>query len=94
VIVELPDGNTHDLGDTFEVKFIVRDPDGVWSFTWGFFTQNQTSLKGGEKICHNAPECEEEVEIESPLRGTFIVGADAVDSKGEVARGIGEIYIR
>jgi hypothetical protein len=90
----LPDGNTFDRNEEFKVKFIVRDPDGVWSFTWGIFTQNQTSLMGGEKICHNAPECQHEVEVESPLQGTFIVGADAVDSKGQTGRGIGEIYIR
>jgi hypothetical protein len=94
VIVELPDGNTFDKGDEFEIKFIVRDPDGVWSFTWGIFTHNQTSLMGGEEICHNARECSHEVEVEAPpFSGTFIVGADAVDSKGETSRGIAEIYI-
>jgi len=94
VYVELPDGNTHDKGDEFEVRFIIRDPDGVESFTWGIFTQNQTSLIGGTEQCGNRIECVHEEEVASPLPGVFIIGADAVDSKGQTARGIGEIYIR
>jgi hypothetical protein len=83
------------MEDEFEVKFIVRDPDGVSSFTWGIFTQNQVSLKGGKIDCHNATECVHEEEVSSPpYRGTFIIGADAVDSKGQTSRGIGEIYIQ
>ena len=95
IVVELPDGNTFDKGEEFEVIFIVRDPDGVSEFSWGVFTQNQTALIGGDIDCRNAIECRHEEELEAPpLSGTFIVGADAIDATGEDNRGIGEIYIR
>ncbi|MCB9079757.1 MAG: hypothetical protein H6631_19300 [Anaerolineaceae bacterium] len=94
IIVELPDGNTHDVGDDFKVVFIIRDPDGVAEMTWGIFTQNQTALLGGDVNCGNAVECRHEEEVSAPYRDTFIVGADAVDSTGQTNRGIGEIYIR
>lgn len=95
IIVELPDGSTFDTGDDFKVIFIIRDPDGVKEMSWGVFTQNQTPLIGGDVNCGNAPECRHEEELEAPpIRGTFIVGADAIDSKGEDNRGIGEIYVR
>ncbi len=95
VVVELRDGDTYDAGEKIKIKFIVTDPDGVWSFTWGIFTQNLTPLIGGEKICHNAPECSLEEEVYAPpIPGTYIVGADAVDSKGEGGRGISGVNIR
>jgi hypothetical protein len=95
VIVELPDGNTYDQGDEFNLIIIVRDPDGVQSFTWGIFTQNQTPLIGGDRDCGNATECRIEEELEAPpIPGTFLAGADAVDSKGATTRGVGEIYVR
>ncbi|MCB0211138.1 MAG: hypothetical protein KDJ52_17495 [Anaerolineae bacterium] len=94
IIVELPDGNTFDKGDKFKVVFIVRDPDGVSEFSWGVFTQNQTALVGGDIDCRNAIECRHEEKLEAPpFSGTFIVGADAIDAKGEDNRGIGEIYV-
>lgn len=63
--------------------------------TWGVFTQNQTALVGGDVNCGNAIECRHEEELNAPpIRGTFIVGADAVDSAGNNNRGIGEIYIQ
>jgi hypothetical protein len=95
VIITLPDGNEYDIGDEVKVIFTVRDPDGVRSFTYGFFTQNQSPLGGGgTQECGGNTECSREIEEEvPPLEGTFIVGADAVDSKGETNRGIGEIYV-
>ena len=75
--------------------FVVIDPDGVSEISWGVFTQNQTPLVGGDVNCRNATECRHKEKLEAPpFSGTFIVGADAVDSKGENNRGIGEIYIR
>ncbi len=74
--------------------FIVRDPDGVSAFTWGIFTQNETPLMGGDKKCNGAVECREEKKVDAPVPGTYIIGADAVDVKGNASRGIGEIYVR
>jgi hypothetical protein len=75
--------------------FVVRDPSGVKEFTWGIFTQNQTSLKGGKHECGGATECRLEVkENAPPIKGTYIVGADALNVNGKITRGIGEIYVR
>jgi hypothetical protein len=95
VIIGLPGGNEYEIGDEIKVIFTVRDPDGVKSFTYGFFTQNQSPLGGGgTEECGGNTECIREIEVDvPPLEGTFIVGADAVDGKGETNRGIGEIYI-
>lgn len=95
VIIELPKGNTYDPGDDITLVIIVRDPDGVVSFTWGVFTQNQTPLVGGEQQCGNAPECRIQEELTAPpISGTYLAGADAVDTKGALKRGVGEIYVR
>jgi hypothetical protein len=94
VIVQLPNGSTFSPGDEVKIIFIVRDPDGVKSFTWGIFLQNLSPLIGSDKICNGAVECQIEVEEEAPpLTGTYIVGADAIDVKGNTARGISEIYV-
>ncbi|HXV97551.1 MAG TPA: hypothetical protein VEC93_03945, partial [Anaerolineae bacterium] len=95
VIVELPDGNTFDTDEEVHIVFVVRDPGGVKDFTWGIFTQNQTSLKGGRHECGGTTECRLEVrEGAPPIPGTFIVGADALSVSGKTTRGIGEIYVR
>jgi hypothetical protein len=95
VIVELPDGQEFSTDDQVKIVFIVRDPGGVREFTWGIFTQNQTSLKGGKQSCNGSTECRLEVEEDAPpFEGTFIVGADAIGSSGNTVRGIGEIYVR
>jgi hypothetical protein len=95
VNVELPDGSTFDIDEEVHFVFVVRDPGGVKEFTWGIFTQNQTSLKGGKKECGGATECTLDVREEGPpFEGTFIVGADALSVSGKTTRGIGEIYIR
>lgn len=95
VIVQLPDGNTFDPGDGFTMIIIVRDPDGVTSFTWGVFTQNQTPLVGGEQKCGGATECRFDDKFDAPpISGTYLAGADAVDTKGATSRGVGEIYVR
>ncbi|MBN1991529.1 MAG: hypothetical protein JW953_02415 [Anaerolineae bacterium] len=94
VVIELPNGNTFDPGDEVKIVFIVRDTDGVSSFSWGIFTQNQVSLKGGEKTCNGATECKLEVKEVAPGTGTYIVGADAADTTGATTRGVGEIYVR
>jgi hypothetical protein len=94
VTVLLPDGNTFDVGDEVKIIFVVRDPDGVKDFSWGIFTQNQTSLKGDKHECGGSTECRLEIEEDvPPFPGTFIVGADALDSTGQTQRGIGEIYV-
>jgi hypothetical protein len=95
VTIELPDGNTYDAGEDITIIFVVRDPDGVGSFKWGIFMQNQSPLIGGDKECGGATECRHEVEEEvPPIPGTYLVGADAVDTKGKTVRQVGEIYVR
>ncbi len=91
--VQLPKGNDYDTGEEIKIIIVVRDPDGVARFTWGIFTQNQTPLVGGDEECHGATECKIERKENAPVAGTYIVGADAVDTKGETNRGIGEIYV-
>ena len=94
VIVQLPGGSSFSPGDEVKIIFIVRDPDGVNRFTWGIFLQNLSPLVGGDKVCNGAPECQIEVKEEAPpLKGTYIVGADAVDVLGNTSRGISEIYV-
>jgi len=93
VIVQLPNGSEYSPGEKVKIIFTVRDPDGVAKFTWGIFLQNGTSLKGGDKNCNGAVECSEEREERAPVTGTYIVGADAVDTKGNAKRGVGEIYV-
>lgn len=94
VIVELPDGDVFSSGEEVKIVFIVRDPDGVDSFTWGIFLQNLTPLVGGDEFCGGATECRLEVEENAPpLTGTYIVGADAVDVHGNTARGTSAIYV-
>ncbi len=94
MIVDLPNGNIFDPGDEVKIVFIVTDPDGVTSFTWGIFTQNQTPLIGGDKACNGLIECKLEVNEEAPpVSGTYLVGADAVDTTGATTRGVGEIYV-
>jgi len=94
VDVQLTDGNKYDVGEKIKIKIVVWDPDGVKSFTWGIFTQNQVSLKGGDKNCNGATECSTHIEERIPIPGTFIIGADALDSKGNANRGLGEIYVK
>jgi hypothetical protein len=96
VIIELPKGNTFDRNDQVKVVIIVRDPDGVTSFTWGVAAQNQALLPvGGDKACNGAAECRTEEEFDASVpSGTYIIGADAVDTKGATTRGVGEIYVR
>ena len=90
----MEDGNNYHTGDKVKIKIVVRDPDGVTSFTWGIFTQNQVGLKGGDKKCNGATECSTHIEESIPIPGTFIIGADAVDTKGNTNRGLGEIYVK
>jgi len=93
VDVQLEGGNKYDVGEKVKIKIVVWDPDGVTSFTWGIFTQNQVGLKGGDKKCNGATECSTHIEESIPIPGTFIIGADAVDTKGNTNRGLGEIYV-
>jgi hypothetical protein len=94
VTVELPDGNEFDKNEDVKIIFIARNPAGVKEFTWGIFTQNLTSLKGGDHECGGTTECRLEVEESAPpIEGTYIVGADAIGADGKTVRGIGEIYV-
>jgi hypothetical protein len=94
VDVQLEDGSNYHVGEKVKIKIVVWDPDGVDSFTWGIFTQNQVGLKGGDKKCNGATECSTHIEESIPIPGTFIIGADAVDTKGNTNRGLGEIYVK
>ncbi|MCL4295989.1 MAG: hypothetical protein KJ077_09690 [Anaerolineae bacterium] len=94
VTVELPDGKEFGADDEVKIVFVVRNPNGVQEFTWGIFTQNLTSLKGGEHNCSGTTECRLEIEENAPpVPGTYIVGADAIGADGKMVRGIGEIYV-
>ncbi len=95
VIIILPDGNSYPKSGQIKVICTIRDTDGVTSFVWGLFTQDLIPLiAGGEVLCHNAPECIHEGTINlPPIPGTFIIGADAIDSTGQYGRGIAEIYV-
>ena len=94
VSVELPDGQEFGTDDEVKLVFVVRNPNGVKEFTWGIFTQNLTSLKGGNHNCSGATECRLEIEENAPpIPGTYIVGADAIGADGKMVRGIGEIYV-
>jgi len=94
VTIELPEGDKFHADDEVEIVFVVRDPGGVREFTWGIFTQNLTSLKGGRHECHGATECRLEIkENVPPVKGTYIVGADAIGSDGKTVRGTGAIYV-
>ncbi len=95
MVIEYPNGTKFSPGEKVKLVFIVRDPNGVTSFTWGIFTQNQVGLKGGDKACGGATECVEEIQENAPpVTGTYIVGADAVNVNGVKKRGVGEIYVR
>ncbi|MCQ3978246.1 MAG: hypothetical protein DPW09_32875 [Anaerolineae bacterium] len=94
VTIELPKGDKFHADDEVEIVFVVRDPGGVREFTWGIFTQNLTSLKGGRYECHGATECRLKIkENVPPVKGTYIVGADAIGSDGKTVRGTGAIYV-
>jgi hypothetical protein len=61
---------------------------------WGVFTQNNTGLVGDTVDCSDKTECRVEQSFTAPdISGTFIVGADASDTKGMINRGVGELYV-
>jgi hypothetical protein len=94
VIIELPDGDTFNVGDEIKIFFIANDSDGVVEFIWGVFTQNQTSLFGGKKECSSRTECRLETTINTPpLSGTYIIAVEAIDTKGNTALAIKQIYV-
>lgn len=93
IVIELPDGDRFGVGDDVRVIITVRDPDGVANFEWGIFTENNVSVKGGERGCGNATECRIEEEFEAVLAGTFQVGVEAVDTKGTKTIEVKQIYI-
>ncbi len=94
VTIELPDGDQFSPDDDVKIVFVARDPGGVREFTWGIFTQNLTSLKGGTHNCNGQTECRLEIkETVPPVTGTYIVGADAIGSDGKTVRGTGAIYV-
>ena len=75
------------------VIITVRDPDGVASFEWGIFTENNVPVKSGERNCGNATECRREEKFEAALTGAFQVGVEAVDSKGNKSIEVKQIYV-
>jgi hypothetical protein len=93
VVFDLPDGDTYGTGDDVEFKIIVSDPDGVRSFTWGVFAQNGSPLFGGDKNCGNSQQCDVSDEFEATLSGQFFFGVDAVDSQGNTAREVKQLYV-
>ena len=77
-----------------KIIFVVRDPDGVNSFTWGVFAQNGSPLGlGGEHNCGGATECGTNEKFETKLTGQFFVGVDTVDTKGNKTREIRQLYV-
>jgi hypothetical protein len=93
VMFDLPDGDTYNVGDDVKFRIIVSDPDGVGSFTWGVFAQNETPLLGGDKSCGNAQQCDLSDEFEAPLPGQFFFGVDAVDGQGNTSREVKQLYV-
>jgi hypothetical protein len=93
IVIELPDGDRFDKGDDVRVVITVRDPDGVASFEWGIFTENNVSVKGGNHSCGNATECRREEKFEAVLSGAFQVGVKAVDSQGNRSIEVKQIYV-
>ncbi len=94
MIVEFLNGTNFGPGDEIRIRFIVRDADGVGEVSWGVFTQNRTPLIGGEHNCNGTVDCSFEINEDAPpITGTFLVGADALDTKGNTTRGVGEVYV-
>jgi hypothetical protein len=93
--VELPGGNDYNKGDDIKMVIVVRDPDGVNTFTWGIFMQNQSPLPiGGTESCNGSAECRAEVKASPPVAGTYLIGVDAIDGTGERSTGfVGEVYV-
>ena len=92
-VIELPDGDRVNVGDDVRVIITVRDPDGVSSFKWGIFTENNVAIKGGDSGCGNVTECRTDEEFEAVLPGAFQIGVEAVDSKGTKSIEAKQIYV-
>jgi len=94
VVISLPDGDTYKTGDKVKFDITVSDPDGVKSFTWGVFTQNQSPVGlGGDKGCGNATQCTLSDKFEAKLPGIFFLGVDALDTAGNTVREVKQIYV-
>ena len=92
VTIDLPDGDKYDQGDEVEVNITVRDSDGVDSFEWGVFTQNNVAIEGGDKDCGGS-ECSISEEFDASLPGIFQIGVEAVDSQGNNTIEVKQIYV-
>ena len=94
VIIDLPKGDTYREGDKVEFTITVIDPDGVKSFAWGVFAQNNSPVGiGGDKGCGGGTECKHGGNFEAKLPGQFFIGVDALDNNGNTRREIKQIYI-
>ena len=93
MVIELPGGDKYGIEDEVKVIIRVSDSDGVKEFEWGVFTQNNVAVKGGDRGCGNSAECGVEEEFEAILEGTFQIGVEAVDSKGNVTIEVKQIYV-
>jgi hypothetical protein len=92
-VIDLPSGDRFSIGDEVRVRITVSDPDGVSTFDWGVFTENRTSVQGGERNCGNATHCELEEEFEAQLPGAFQIGVEAKDATGATTIEVKQIYV-
>lgn len=94
VVISLPDGDTYNQNDKVNFTITVSDPDGVATFTWGVFTENQSPVGlGDDKNCGNGNECSLSGNFKAKLTGRFIFGVDAIDTKGNKTRTIQGMYV-
>ncbi len=89
----MPNGDTYGVGDEVELIITVRDADGVGTFSWGVFTENKTGLTGDDVECNNATECRIEEKFNTQLPGSFQIGVEAIDAKGEGVIEIKQLYV-
>ena len=93
VIIELPNGDTYAIGEEVRLIITVRDSDGVNSFSWGVFTENQVGVAGGNQDCGNATECRIEETFTAALPGAFQIGVEAKDATGIGVIEVGQLYV-
>lgn len=95
VIIELPDGDTYNQGDSIEIEIKIRDPAGVATFTWGFLSQNRIPMPGtgGTRDCHDRLDCDYDTKVKAILKGQFEIGVEAINRNGQKTIETKQIYI-
>lgn len=84
ITIELPSGTTYKAGENIEMIITVTNPRGVDKFSWGVFTKNQTSILGGLQSCGGAIECKFTKSFSLPLAWQYLIGVEAMDTKGKI----------